>query len=111
MSRAAVAPAPTPDAWSFYVVRCGDGSLYAGIAKDARARFRAHAEGKGAKYTRGRGPLELLRVVVCGAKGDALAVEARFKRRSRAEKLRLVGRRARLAAFARRVVDARALTR
>ena len=42
---------------------------------------------------------------------DALAVEARFKRRSRAEKVRLVGRKARLAAFARRVVEARALTR
>ena len=43
--------------WHLYLLRCGDGTLYCGIAVDVAARLKQHAEGKGAKYTRGRGPL------------------------------------------------------
>ena len=43
--------------WWLYLLECGDGSFYAGIAVDVEARLHAHASGKGAKYTRGRGPL------------------------------------------------------
>ena len=46
--------------WFVYILRCGDGTLYTGITDDVQARFQAHASGKGAKYTRGRGPLELV---------------------------------------------------
>jgi len=46
--------------WSVYLVRCGDGSLYTGIAKDVRARVSAHNAGKGARYTRSRLPISLL---------------------------------------------------
>ena len=46
--------------WSVYILRCGDGTLYTGITDDVPARLQAHRNGKGAKYTRGRGPLELV---------------------------------------------------
>ncbi|HRN60948.1 MAG TPA: GIY-YIG nuclease family protein [Luteimonas sp.] len=47
-------------AWWLYLLECGDGSWYAGISNDLDARLRAHADGKGARYTRGRGPLRLI---------------------------------------------------
>ena len=46
--------------WKVYILRCGDGSLYTGIAVDVEHRLAVHRSGKGAKYTRGRGPLELV---------------------------------------------------
>lgn len=86
-----------PKPYSFYVLRCGDGSLYAGIATDVAARFEKHAAGKGARYTRGRGPLRLRVSLEVGDKGLALRVELAFKRLSRAEKTRISARKARLA--------------
>ena len=44
------------DGWHLYLLRCRDGSLYAGIATDVERRFREHAAGKGAKYTRAHPP-------------------------------------------------------
>ena len=44
--------------WCVYILRCGDGSLYTGATDDFPRRLEAHRSGKGAKYTRGRGPLE-----------------------------------------------------
>ena len=46
--------------WYFYILECKDGTLYTGITDDVQRRFKAHSEGKGAKYTRGRGPLRLV---------------------------------------------------
>ena len=46
--------------WKLYILRCGDGTLYTGITTDVEKRLAAHRSGKGAKYTRGRGPLELV---------------------------------------------------
>lgn len=86
-----------PKPYSFYVLRCGDGSLYAGIATDVSARFEKHVSGKGARYTRGRGPLRLRVSLEVGDKGLALRVELAFKRLSRAEKTRISARKARLA--------------
>jgi hypothetical protein len=48
-----------PMAWHVYLLRCGDGTLYAGATTDLLRRLAAHAGGKGARYTRGRGPLVL----------------------------------------------------
>ena len=45
--------------WYLYILQCGDGSLYTGITTDVEKRLEAHRSGKGAKYTRGRSPLEL----------------------------------------------------
>ena len=46
--------------WFVYLLRCADGSLYCGIARDVDKRLAQHEAGKGARYTRGRGPLTLL---------------------------------------------------
>lgn len=73
--------------WYLYVLRCGDGSLYTGITTDVEKRFAAHQSGKGAKYTRGRGPLELVYQESCGDHSDALKREYAFKRLNREQKL------------------------
>jgi predicted GIY-YIG superfamily endonuclease len=56
------------------------------VAIDVAARFEAHCTGKGARYTRGRGPLSIVARARCGERGDALSIEASFKRLSRPEK-------------------------
>ena len=77
--------------WSLYILKCGDGTLYTGIALDVQKRFQAHCSGKGAKYTRGRGPLTLLYQEVCGDHGTALRRELQVKALSREEKETLIG--------------------
>lgn len=77
--------------WKVYILRCGDGSLYTGIAVDVEHRLETHRSGKGAKYTRGRGPLELVYTEDCRSHSDALKRELAVKALSREEKLRLCG--------------------
>ena len=72
--------------WYLYIVRCGDGSLYTGITTDVSRRLEAHRRGKGAKYTRGRGPLELVYQQLCGTHSDALRRELEVKALSRTQK-------------------------
>lgn len=62
------------------MVRCRDGSLYTGIAKDVDARVAAHNEGKGAKYTRARRPVELVYREAAEDKGAALRRELAIKK-------------------------------
>ena len=76
--------------WKVYILHCGDGSLYTGIAVDVQARLAAHRSGKGAKYTRGRGPLELVYEEACPDKGTALKRELAIKSLSREEKLKML---------------------
>ena len=76
--------------WKLYILRCGDGSLYTGITTDVDARLAAHRSGKGAKYTRGRGPLELVYMEVCETKSDALKREIAIKALKRNEKEKLI---------------------
>ena len=75
--------------WKVYILRCGDGSLYTGISDDVQARFRAHAAGKGAKYTHGRGPLELVYQENCGSHSAAAKREWAIKQLPRKMKLAL----------------------
>ena len=79
--------------WSVYLLRCGNGALYTGIATDVSRRLVEHreAKGKGAKYLRGRGPLRLVLRKAIGSKGLALSVEARIKKLSKAHKEALIG--------------------
>lgn len=72
--------------WHLYVLRCGDGTLYCGITNDLDRRFSQHSAGKGARYTRGRGPLTLLRSWPQKNKSTALRAEISFKKLSRAGK-------------------------
>ena len=76
--------------WYVYILRCGDGTLYTGISDDVARRLAAHRSGKGAKYTRGRGPLELVYQERVPDKSAALRREAAIKRLRRGEKERLI---------------------
>ena len=75
-----------------YVIECADGSLYTGYSPDVQARFAAHQAGTGAKYTRGRGPLNLLAVAEFATKHNAMSAEYRFKRLSRDRKDELLAK-------------------
>lgn len=77
-------------AWYLYILRCGDGSLYTGITTDIEKRLEAHCSGKGAKYTRGRGPLELVYRELCGSHSQALKREYEVKKLSREKKLAML---------------------
>ncbi len=76
----------TEKIWYLYILRCGDGSLYTGITTDIPRRLRAHRRGVGAKYTRGRGPLELMYQERCGTHSQALRREMEVKSLRHAEK-------------------------
>jgi predicted GIY-YIG superfamily endonuclease len=76
-------------AWYVYLARCADDTLYCGITNDVEARLAAHAAGKGAKYTRGRGPLELIGAKRLRDKGRALRLEHAVKQLTRRQKLAL----------------------
>ena len=76
--------------WTVYILECGDGTLYTGITDDLRRRLIAHEEGRGAKYTRGRGPLELVYMEACESHSDALKREHAIKKLSRSEKMKMV---------------------
>lgn len=78
--------------WSVYLVRCGDGTLYTGIATDVCRRIEEHrqGEGKGAKYLRGRGPLQLVFEKPVGQRGLALRVERRIKKLPKTHKEALI---------------------
>ena len=79
-----------PD-YSLYILRCSDGSLYTGIAIDVAKRLREHESGKrGAKYLRGRGPLQLVFEQSLGDRGAATRAEHRVKRLDRSQKAALV---------------------
>ena len=76
--------------WFVYILRCGDGTLYTGMTDDVPRRLAAHRAGKGAKYTRGRGPLELLYTQQLPDRSAALRREAEIKRLRREEKEKLI---------------------
>ena len=77
--------------WVLYMLRCRDGSLYTGITNNLEKRLEAHRSGKGAKYTRGRGPLELVYTEKCEDKSAALKREVEIKKLSIDEKIQLIG--------------------
>ena len=76
--------------WFVYLLRCKDDTLYCGITDDVQRRLEMHRSGKGAKYTRGRGPLELIYTEELSSRSDALKREAFIKQLSRKEKLTLI---------------------
>lgn len=75
--------------WCVYLLRCAGGTLYTGITNDLAARLEAHRSGGGAKYTRGRLPLELVYREPAASRGEATRRERQIKRLSRAAKLAL----------------------
>ena len=76
--------------WYVYLARCGDGSLYTGIARDVARRLAQHESGKGARYTRGRGPISLHASQLCLSRSRALRLELAVKALPRDQKEGLV---------------------
>ena len=72
--------------YEVYLLRCTDGSLYTGYAADAQKRFLTHCAGKGAKYTKSHPPLRLEAVYPVPTRSEALRLEARIKRLTKAQK-------------------------
>lgn len=79
-----------PKQWCVYVLRCSDRSLYCGITNDLVRRIRQHNGGTGARYTRGRGPVKLIRSWPAENKSAALKAELAFKKLKRPAKLALL---------------------
>ena len=75
-----------------YILECDDGSFYTGYTTDVERRVREHDRGDGAKYTRGRTPVELVHRERFESKSAAMSREYEIKQLSRAEKERLVER-------------------
>lgn len=73
-----------------YLLKCADGSLYAGWTFDPDARLSAHNSGTGAKYTRARRPVERVYLERCDGQSVAMRREAALKRMTRAQKLALI---------------------
>lgn len=73
-----------------YVVECADGTLYTGYTTDVERRVEEHNVGEGARYTRGRTPVELVHTETYGSRSAACAREAEMKAMRRTEKLALV---------------------
>ena len=73
-----------------HLLRCADGSLYCGWTTDIERRLTAHRAGTASRYTRSRRPVELAAVIPVVDRSAALREEARIKRLSRADKLRLI---------------------
>ena len=75
--------------WVLYILECKDGTLYTGITDNLQRRLKAHEAGKGAKYTRGRGPLILRYQENCADHSDALKREIAVKRLTKEQKQKL----------------------
>ncbi len=76
--------------WFTYILRCGDGTLYTGITNNVQKRLKAHQEGKGAKYTRGRGPIVLAACFDFKTKSQAAKEEYRIKKLPKNQKEMLI---------------------
>ncbi|SDK59829.1 GIY-YIG nuclease family protein [Sediminibacillus albus] len=73
-----------------YILKCKDGSLYTGYTNDLEKRISRHESGKGAKYTRGRGPFQLVYYRSFATKQEALQQEYRIKKLPKIQKKRLI---------------------
>lgn len=78
--------------WYIYIIRCDDNTLYTGITTNVERRFDEHERGgaRGAKYLRGRGPLELVTQIEVGNRRQAARLEHYIKALSKSEKEHLV---------------------
>jgi len=76
--------------WVCYLLRCADDTLYCGVTNNLDKRIAAHTAGTAAKYTRARGPVELVFMQDCSDKSAALKREMEIKNLSRTEKLALI---------------------
>ena len=73
--------------WSVYIVECADRSYYCGITTNITRRLKEHNSGRGAKYTRGRGPITLKAIIHVDTKSKALKLKAKIKKQKKKDKL------------------------
>ncbi|MCI0841290.1 MAG: GIY-YIG nuclease family protein [Chloroflexi bacterium] len=78
--------------WIVYILHCADGTLYTGITNDLNRRISEHEAGRGAKFTRGRGPFQLVYHEICESRGPASKREIEIKLLNREQKLRLISK-------------------
>lgn len=76
--------------WVCYLLRCADDTLYCGITNDLDKRLAAHNAGTAAKYTRSRGPVQLVFVEECADRSTASRREMEIKRLTRLDKLAMI---------------------
>ena len=82
--------ARSDEGWFVYIVECADGSFYTGITNDLERRIDEHNAGRGARYTRGRRPVELRYRELQPDRSHASVRECRIKALSRREKQKLI---------------------
>ena len=73
-----------------YMLECADGSYYTGWTNNLKQRIEAHNSGKGAKYTKGRGPVKLVHVETFDTKEEAMKREYQVKRLTKEGKMKLI---------------------
>jgi putative endonuclease len=77
--------------WIIYIIRCSkDNTLYTGITNNLERRIKQHNKGTASKYTRGRGPVTLIKCFARETKSEALKLEYYIKQLSRQEKLNFI---------------------
>ncbi len=76
--------------WTVYILECADGRLYTGITTDLKRRITEHGAGRGARFTRGRGPFQIVHEEPCESRSDASKRELEIKALSRAKKLLMI---------------------
>lgn len=76
--------------WFVYIVKCSDDTLYTGITNDLEKRIKMHNTGKGAKYCRGRAPVELMMSIDFNTKSEAAKIEYRIKQLNKKQKQELI---------------------
>ena len=69
-----------------YMLRCENGSIYTGIAKDYLKRYEEHLSGKGAKYTRANKVIKIERVFLCDSRSIACSLESKLKKYTKKKK-------------------------
>jgi putative endonuclease len=77
---------PQTKDWLVYLLKCADGTFYTGITNNLPKRLAAHNAGLGAKYTRGRIPVELIGKILAQSHSHALQLEIEIKKRPKSEK-------------------------
>jgi len=76
--------------WYVYIIQCSDNSLYTGITTDPERRYRQHSEGRGAKYFRGKRPLEIVYLESDHTRSSAGKRELQIKKMSHGDKTALL---------------------
>lgn len=74
-----------------YILKCADGTLYTGWTNDIEKRLKAHNAGKGAKYTKGRRPVQLVYSEEFETREEAMKREYEIKQMTRKRKRSIVG--------------------